>query len=510
MPTWIALTFLALVVLGLLLVVFGWRGRRINNHPVCRQCRFDLDGIRELVTCPECGAGLKRPGSTRRGVRKRMWSAVTVGALMVLLPGSAIGVVLFAALTGVDSAAYKPVWLLTFEARHGSIAQVKAAGAELLARDQRGRLSESERERAVETGLLLQADLSRPWDPASWGDLLDRALGSGDLTEEQRVRFLANSFTLKFIAREAVTVGGVLPVVVEVGQSRTGTATQFMASLSGYEAETDGRALERVSFEQWQALNESQVVGSSQFGFQPGGAFGYVYCYARAIPGATGPVGGGVLNLYVPEDFPIGRVSVDVLVHGALESDLQKGFRLTQEDLSKREFERSASFDVDVRPADDELIELFEPTDEMRQAVRDVLASTAVQVYPYDEDQWMLQMLSQVDELDIDVAFYVTATWDDESVNLGIVTNGKNEPDMGAFGGSSRFFGGYMDSYEVPDSITLTFEPDVRAARGTVDLTSIYGEKVIIEDIRVEDQAGFVTRGVSSASQSDDEESEDP
>ena len=509
MPTWIALTFLALVAVGFLLVVLGWRGRRINDHPVCKQCRFDLDGIHELITCPECGAGLKRPGSTRRGVRKRMWSVVTVGALMVLLPGSAIGVVLFAALTGVDSAAYKPVWLLTFEARHGGIAQVKAAGAELLARDQQGKLSDAERASAIETGLWLQADQSRPWDPASWGDLIDRAIANDDLTDEQAIQFLSRSFTLKFLPRKVVKVGGLLPVVVEVGQSRAGTATQFVAALSGVEANANGTTLQRATLEQMQTLTEERVIQPGRFGYANQGPFGFIYCYGAAFPTAGGPLGGGVVNLYVPEDLSGGLVSVDLLVYGSLQRDIQNGIQITSLDEERRDFEGSTSFEVEVRPKGERMVELIEPTDTMRKSVRDVLASTVVEAYSYDQGVTMLQMQSSVDELDVGVAFYVTGTWDDKTVRLGIITNGKNQPDMSAFG-APRVFGGQTMSDEVPESITLTFEPAEWAAAGTVDLTSIYGEKIVIEDVGIGVQSGYITRAVSTSSQTDEEDADDP
>lgn len=511
MPTWIALTSLALVVLGFLLVVFGWRGRRINSHPVCRQCRFDLDGISELVTCPECGAGLKRPGSTRRGVRKRVWSAVTVGTLMVLLPGSAIAVVLFAALTGVDSAAYKPVWLLTFEARHGAAAQVEAAGAELLARDKQGKLSESERGRAIETGLRIQADLSRPWDPASWGDFIDRALANGDLTDEQKAQFLANSFTLTFKPRKIVTADGVLPVVVEVGQSRAGTGTQFIAMIRGFEADAGGTPVEPLTHAKWLSRHagQNQSIQSTQFGFGFDGQYGYIYSYGAAFPGATGPIGGGVLRLDIPSDFPTGRSTIDLMVFGMIEADMQTGYQFMTDENSRRDFESSTSFEIEVRPKGDELVGLIEPTDEMRKAARDVLSRTSIMSYAFNDSDSMLQMQTPVDDLDFGIAFHVTATWGDERVHLGIVTNGKNEPDMGQFGGA-RFYGGQMTSDDLPESVTLTFEPDVWVARGTVDLTSIYGEKVIIEDVRVEDQAAFMRNALSNATESEEDESDDP
>ena len=34
-----------LLAIGLVALVFGLRGRKIDDHPICRLCRFDLHGI---------------------------------------------------------------------------------------------------------------------------------------------------------------------------------------------------------------------------------------------------------------------------------------------------------------------------------------------------------------------------------------------------------------------------------------------------------------------------------
>src|SRR5438045_2458300 len=103
MPTNLLLWLMGLIAAGAGLIILGLHGKRLNDHPVCRQCRFDLSGCPEgSVTCPECGAGLKRPGSTRIGQRRKRPVFLAVGAAAVLFPASAIGVTGFAMLTGQD------------------------------------------------------------------------------------------------------------------------------------------------------------------------------------------------------------------------------------------------------------------------------------------------------------------------------------------------------------------------------------------------------------------------
>ena len=57
------------VVLGLVLVALGWRGKRLNDHPICRSCRFDLDGT--LPDGTEAGQGLSHRRSPKAMDRDR-------------------------------------------------------------------------------------------------------------------------------------------------------------------------------------------------------------------------------------------------------------------------------------------------------------------------------------------------------------------------------------------------------------------------------------------------------
>lgn len=69
-----SLTLLALLLLliaGVVLLGWAWRGRRVDDHPVCRKCRFDLYGLPEPEACPECGAALGGAGAVRIGNRRR-------------------------------------------------------------------------------------------------------------------------------------------------------------------------------------------------------------------------------------------------------------------------------------------------------------------------------------------------------------------------------------------------------------------------------------------------------
>src|SRR5215208_2333842 len=64
-------TAIACGVTGLMMIL-ARRGRRIDDHPLCRKCGFDLFGLPGTShNCPECGRDLRRRRATRIGHRQR-------------------------------------------------------------------------------------------------------------------------------------------------------------------------------------------------------------------------------------------------------------------------------------------------------------------------------------------------------------------------------------------------------------------------------------------------------
>ncbi len=74
-----------LVATGLVLLGLGLRGRRVNDHPICRRCRYDLYGLDAPATCPECGAALSGRQSVRHGQRRRRLAMIVAGAVLAVV-----------------------------------------------------------------------------------------------------------------------------------------------------------------------------------------------------------------------------------------------------------------------------------------------------------------------------------------------------------------------------------------------------------------------------------------
>src|SRR3954451_5269023 len=84
-------------------LAYALRGRRVDDHPLCRTCGFDLFGKPvDSTRCPECGADLARRRAVRIGRRVCRRRVLAVALPAVLLAGGWLGVVGWGAARGVD------------------------------------------------------------------------------------------------------------------------------------------------------------------------------------------------------------------------------------------------------------------------------------------------------------------------------------------------------------------------------------------------------------------------
>lgn len=231
MGAMLPLVVLGSMVVGGILIWLGMLGRRINRNPQCTWCRFDLNGVYPgVVTCPECGAGLKRAKAVRMGVRKRMPMVVGVGGVMVVAPMLAIGAIVYSLISGSALNARKPAWLLMTEARLLGDTHAATVAKELLDRMVTKKFSKEDSERAIALALDIQGDRNRQWSDA-WGEIIDRGEVDKTLTDEQRNLYRKQSAEFALRTREVLKGGETLPVFVSGGKFRvapTGTL-QFNA-----------------------------------------------------------------------------------------------------------------------------------------------------------------------------------------------------------------------------------------------------------------------------------------
>lgn len=151
-------TVVSAALLGPLLIILGRRGVRLNSHPCCQDCGFDVSAsFPRSHTCPECGAGLNRARGIRLGQRKPLWLLIAPGIALASLAFLSFASVLLAALSGTDLNAHKPDAMLVWELQ-GARGTVADNAARLLTDRMLRRAANADTPRAAVD--LVGADLS--------------------------------------------------------------------------------------------------------------------------------------------------------------------------------------------------------------------------------------------------------------------------------------------------------------------------------------------------------------
>lgn len=323
LPGVLALLLVAMLV-GLLLVCVGLRGRTINDHPACRQCHFDLFGIYpEVTTCPECGSGLKRDNAVLAGMRKKMPIVAAIGVLLVLTPLVPVGAVTFAALTGRDVNSYKPLGLIMWEAKHADAKSAGKLAEEVMNRILSQKLSASQYDYVITSILKVQGDLSTPWfEP--WGAIIERAEIDGALKPAQETLFKQQAAVLAMTARKTLHAGAVLPVEVKLKEARVAPGTIEPLSISLASATIDGQPLTRRPEQHAEAdsffgngffIQRGVAPGATASSSDPA-AMGTILLRGSRPQGRFMGMGGqdfdGTLALDLPKDLPPGTHTLNI------------------------------------------------------------------------------------------------------------------------------------------------------------------------------------------------------
>lgn len=316
MPGIVVILLLSAMVVGLALLVGGIRGRKLNNHPVCAWCKFDLEGVYpESITCPECGAGLKRERAVRTGVRRRMPGLILLGALLAAVPLAPIGTIAWALVTGTNIDSYKPLGLLLWEAKHSDTQRLDAIAAEIQARLMGRTVAPSQYQRVVEATLELQGDTSRPWSEA-WGDLIERAKLDGVLTQEDEDRFHSQAAVIEVQTRPTAQAGGVIPARLKLKEARVGSSTALTCSVRVKGVAIDGRDAK------WDMVTAGADPFFGDSFFKDGSAASFQLQGKKASRGGIMFFGGaeptGDLVIKVPEDAVPGEKSLDLVLQNSI------------------------------------------------------------------------------------------------------------------------------------------------------------------------------------------------
>ena len=519
-PSLVAILFISLLA-GLLFIILGFRGKRINDHPVCRWCKFDLDGVYpESITCPECGAGLKREGTVLQGARQRVIPLASLGIFLCLTSVIPVGIVGYAALTGSDLNKFKPLSLLFWEAKHASQAQSVTIANELMNRAMSRSLSAAEYDSVVEATLARQADPALPW-AEEWGDLIERAKLDNALKPAQEHRFFDNAAIFVLKTRPNTFPGASLPVILELREARVGSSSVINVPISLKSATLGDVELDRLA-------NKSQDMGSL-FSLMPNG-FGssepvdenyidtFVLTGSRAGGMQTDPQS---ISFQIPAKVPTGKQPLKLAIE--LRPEESQGFgririisgfpSMVQSTKSRKPVKSEISGTIDVHPDSSTLCTPIKPneksTAELEAHLKPELI-TLQQNMGFNQTTHTLSLTLPTQDSPLPISYRVFArdrNNSDNQVELGTISSGK-DPSRRPHSALSSFSSSFTISINgkvttsssssdtdselsapapkwLSDKVDIILKPDPAAAAKTLDQNTYYDKELIFQDIPV-------------------------
>src|SRR5690349_2509051 len=166
------LILLPVAFLSLLTLTLALRGRKVDDHPHCRKCKFDLFLQPPTTTrCPECGSPLSSKKSIRQGKRQLNSRPFTIALLVLLICSADAAIHAWHRAKTITWIHYAPDWWLQRQADSKRADSRDTALAELTRRILTGQIPPKLESALVAKALAYQADPSRPWVPG-WGDIV--------------------------------------------------------------------------------------------------------------------------------------------------------------------------------------------------------------------------------------------------------------------------------------------------------------------------------------------------
>lgn len=487
----ILVALVVLLFVGLLLVVLGLRGRRINDHPICRQCRFDLQGVYPAaITCPECGAGLKRAGYVLPGARRRRWVCFSTGIAFVLLPMLTFGALAFGIAAGANINQYKPARLLIWESR-------RVAGPEhikeLLARYNASSLSDEDIRHGVDAGLDRQGDPARAWHP-EWGDFIEAAHGDDKIDDELFRRYLNQTAVFELESRPAVAQGDPIPILIKLKESRTGTTSQIHGMLSLDQARAGPITLRTFNGHSRRSALAVITDWSQSLGEQ-GPMLGWFQLGSNA-------------NIFSGGGNQAARLMLDSVYQGESPAPLDTG---------PHAFEVAVKFEaqvinynnpwmpgrkpdnarkltlagrVQVTPPDTG-VNVVQRDAQIAEQLREALAPSQVVVMNFSgTDNSYAHAQFMTGKLPVGIAFDVLLKADGKTWRMGSLVSGRSA-DVENFSGYNvdddsiqRTVQGEIGEF-AGDTVTVVLKPRPELAARTVDMDSVYNDEIVFEEVSV-------------------------
>ena len=507
--------------LGVALVIRGLVGRRIDDHPICRKCRFDLVGLYDPaqptreIRCPECGAELQTPATTniehphtkpdlthhsndradttldggtgvspvsssqttgetpvppihqtksrrkhkpvRLGARRKRRGALTVGVVFLLASLSIVGALGWGAANTYNWNTIKPTWWLLLESKSADAAIAQPVLAELVSRAAKGKLPQPTVERLAQRGLVIQANDNATWLP-EWGDLIELAYRKGWLSDEDIQQYAQRALDVSILVRSPIMLGAESSMSIAATSGRSSSGTH-----STFE----------IIFDMHEARLDTTLLDdiNGHGGFSEGA-------------GGSGSI--GLLNTFTPRTP--GEHTIDATIWMYLKTHpLMSGrggfgvwaqigsYTPSQNDLGPWTIHRTADFTVLPKGQSD--VTLTEALDLIEAVRKSIQIQDATLTHNSDTDFVSISVM--IVKPPMNVAFHISLRTDGAEIPLGF-TSGV----PGSSHGMS--LSGKVDHIDLNDA-QLIFRADEEAVRQTKSLHDAWAGEIVIDDLTFEE-----------------------
>lgn len=212
------LSAIVLLIMAIILLAFGIRGRVIQHGAFCNECRFDLQGLgSDAHACPECGSDMRAIAATRPTLRQRRPVVLTVGVLL-LLSGLVLTGIVASNNTSRVMAVLPTSVVFTLHDLGVDAAFTEIATNRLTSISP---LSDQAWDELIDAALTHQANFNAVWDPRH-GEVLYVAFSRGRLNADQAEQYLKSGLEIyaefQQEARHGANEIGVTLVVTSSGR----------------------------------------------------------------------------------------------------------------------------------------------------------------------------------------------------------------------------------------------------------------------------------------------------
>jgi hypothetical protein len=478
------------IALGAVLVVLGLRGKRINRHPICRDCSFDLVAVPEgTITCPECGAGLRRPNAVRTGARRKRPVFLGLGALLIVMPLAPLGTAAYGLLTGQDLNKWKPLGLLLWEAERARGPGAQAIAAELLNRYNAKKLNEEQSGKVVQTALTVQGDEGCAW-ATEWADLIEAAEANNGVSKDDMARFRKQAPVMEWRSRTRVVAGQPIPVLAKLKEGRVGSSSALMSMVALKTAKVGEKTLKRTK-----PPSTDPFFGP----YYAGDQIGYFYlCGPKSRWGWNQSYGEAGFQLDAP-DLPPGRYTLEITL--VTETKSQTGNVRWSSGIPKGKDAKEHTIRLPLEiVAKQDAVEKIKPTPELEKKFQLALNPSQTTAWWNGQTLGGQQQFS-VESVPAPIAFDVFWKEGEKEWKLGVLTSGKGAQQV------AYWYPGTEDSMRMVQGnvkglkgkkVDVILRPNEAVLANTFDQTRMYDGEIVLKDVQVDRQDAGMGQSIFS------------